>query len=121
MRRILTIEDNHRQQKVYKYWFAEDELDFCDSISDANKFLETKDYDVILLDLYLGARESGLSFLEELSKRKDVKSKVIVISAYLDFIKELAMKAKNDIVLLTKEEATQERLVEEVKRLSGKM
>jgi len=120
VRRILIIEDNHRQQKVYKYWFPDDLLDSCDSISDANKFLETKDYDVILLDLYLGANESGFSFLEEFSKRKDVKSKVIVISAYLDSIKELAMKEKNDIVWLTKEEATQERLVEEIKRIENR-
>jgi hypothetical protein len=46
---------------------------------------------------------------------KDVKPKVIVVSAYLDSIKELAIKEKKDIVWLTKEEATQERLSKEMK------
>ena len=154
MNKILIIEDNHTQQEVYKYWFADDSaegvtqcieprhrtvLDFCDSISDAEKFLETKDYDFILLDLHLGDKESGLSFLERLPKRKDVKPKVIVVSAYLDFLaeglvslrgamqcshctpsalitprQELVMKEKKDIVWLTKEEATQKRLMEEM-------
>ncbi|MBC8520448.1 MAG: response regulator, partial [Methanomicrobia archaeon] len=138
MKNILIIEDNHTQQEIYKYWFVDDSaegvtqciepghrtaLDFCDSIPDAEKFLETKDYDFILLDLHLGDKESGLSFLERLPKRKDVKPKVIVVSAYLDFLaeglvspitprQELVMKEKKDIVWLTKEEATQKRLME---------
>jgi predicted nucleotide-binding protein (sugar kinase/HSP70/actin superfamily) len=85
-----------------------------------------KDYDIILLDLHLGESESGFSFLEnlELKVRKtpkspsdsfgDVKPKVIVVSAYLDSIKELAIKEKKDIVWLNKEEATQERLMKEM-------
>ena len=43
MKRILIIEDNTGQQKVYQHWFSEHdydevgrcELDFCDNISDA--------------------------------------------------------------------------------------
>jgi len=48
--------------------------------------------------------------------RKDINPKVIVVSAYPDSIKELAMKEKENVVWLTKEEATQERLVGEVNR-----
>ena len=114
MKRILVIEDNQSQQKVYQHWFVDNLLDFCDSVSDAKKFLETKDYDVILLDLYLGDKESGLPFLEELSKRKDVKPKVIVVSAYLDSLQDIVIKEEKNVVWLTKEEATQKRLMEEM-------
>jgi len=112
MKKILVIEDNHGQQEVYKYWFSDHSLDFCEKISDAWRLLETKDYDFILLDLYLGAEESGASFLEEL---KDVKPKVIVVSAYISSLKEPVMKEKKNVVWLDKEEATQERLMEEMK------
>jgi DNA-binding NtrC family response regulator len=121
VKKILVIEDNHGQQEVYKYWFSNHSLDFCEKISDAWRLLETKDYDFILLDLYLGAEESGASFLEEL---KDVKPKVIVVSAYLSFLTlrrsrgllfaESVMKEKENVVWLDKEEATQERLMKEM-------
>jgi DNA-binding response OmpR family regulator len=114
VKRILIIEDLKGQQIVYKYWFSNHSLDFCDNISDASLLVQVKDYDIILLDLHLGESESGFSFLENL-ELKDVKPKVIVVSAYLDSIKELAMKEKKDIVWLTKEEATQERLSKEMK------
>jgi response regulator of citrate/malate metabolism len=120
MKKILVIEDNHGQQEVYKYWFSNHSLveravalphlDFCEKISDAWRLLETKDYDFILLDLYLGAEESGASFLEGLI----IKPKVIVVSAYLSFLKESVMKEKENVVWLDKEEATQERLIFEM-------
>lgn len=113
MKRILIIEDSKGQQIVYKYWFSDHSLDFCEKSSDASLLVRTKDYDVILLDLHLGEYESGFSFLENL-ELKDVKPKVIVVSAYLDSIKELVMKEKKDIVWLNKEEATQERLMKEM-------
>jgi len=121
VKKILVIEDNHGQQEVYKYWFSNHSLveravalphlDFCEKISDAWRLLETKDYDFILLDLYLGAEESGASFLEELI----IKPKVIVVSAYLSFLTDLVMKEKENVVWLDKEEATQERLMKEMK------
>jgi DNA-binding response OmpR family regulator len=111
VKKILVIEDNHGQQEVYKYWFSDHSLDFCEKISDAWRLLETKDYDFILLDLYLGEKESGASFLEKL---KDVKPKVIVVSAYTSFLKEPVMKEKENVVWLDKEEATQERLMKEM-------
>ena len=129
MNKILIIEDNHTQQEVYKYWFADDSaegvtqcieprhrtvLDFCDSISDAEKFLETKDYDFILLDLHLGDKESGFSFLEKLPKLPIFKAKVIVVSAYLDPLRKPVIKGKKNVVWLTKEEATQEQLMVEI-------
>ncbi len=100
-------------------------LDFCDSISDAEKFLETTDYDFILLDLHLGDKESGFSFLEKLPKLPLFKAKVIVVSAYFDPLAEglvlpitprrkPVIKEKKNVVWLTKEEATQERLMEEI-------
>jgi hypothetical protein len=46
---------------------------------------------------------------------KDVKPKVIVVSAYLSFLKEPVMKEKENVVWLDKEEATQERLIFEMK------
>ena len=110
---ILVVEDNHSQQKVYEYWFADDS---CDSITDAWELFQTKHYDAVLLDLHLGDKESGLHFLERLSLHKDVKPKVIVVSAYLSFLQEPMIKEKENVVWLTKEEATQERLVEEVNR-----
>jgi len=110
VKKILVIEDNHGQQEVYKYWFSNHSLDFCEKISDAWRLLETKDYDFILLDLYLGAEESGASFLEELI----IKPKVIVVSAYLSFLTDLVMKEKENVVWLDKEEATQERLMKEM-------
>jgi len=120
VKKILVIEDNHGQQEVYKYWFSDHllveravalpHLDFCEKISDAWRLLETKDYDFILLDLYLGAEESGASFLEELI----IKPKVIVVSAYLSFLTDLVMKEKENVVWLDKEEATQERLMKEM-------
>jgi ActR/RegA family two-component response regulator len=73
-----------------------------------------KDYDIILLDLHLGESESGLSLLENF-EMKDVKPKVIVVSAYLSFLKEPVMKEKENVVWLDKEEATQERLIFEMK------
>jgi len=76
--------------------------------------VQTKDYDVILLDLHLGESESGFSFLDNF-ELKDSKPKVIVVSAYFSSLKEPMMKEKKDIVWLDKEEATQERLTEEMK------
>jgi CheY-like chemotaxis protein len=124
----LIIEDNHSQQKVYQYWFSDYLCDFCDSISDALKRVTATDYDVILLDLHLGAKESGFSFLEALPRLKvqkipespsdyfgDGKPKVVVVSAYLDSLKEFVIEEKENVVWLTKEEATQERLIEAMK------
>jgi CheY-like chemotaxis protein len=115
VKRILIIEDNKSQQKVYQYWFSDYLCDFCDSISDALKWVTAKDYDVILLDLHLGAKESGFSFLEELPKvqKTSKEPKVVVVSAYLDSL--FAIEEKENLVWLTKEEATQERLIEEIK------
>jgi len=113
---ILVVEDNQSQQKVYKYWFANDSLDCCDSIQDAWELFQTKHYDAVLLDLYFGDKESGFYFLERLSKLQDVKTKVIVVSAYLDFLQELTIRKGKNLVWLTKEEATQKRLAEEIKK-----
>ena len=113
MKRILIIEDNTGQQEVYKYWFSDHSLDFCEKISDALRLVQTKDYDIILLDLHLGESESGFSFLDNF-ELKDGKPKVIVVSAYLSSLKEPVMKENKDIVWLDKEEATQEVLMEEM-------
>ena len=115
---ILVVEDNHSQQKVYKYWFADDSLDSCDSIADAWELFQTKHYDAVLLDLFLGDKESGFYFLEKLSELQGVKPKVIVVSEYLDFLQEPMIKEEENLVWLTKEEATQERLVQEINRHS---
>jgi len=113
VKRILIIEDLKGQQIVYKYWFSSHSLDFCEKISDASLLVKMKDYDFILLDLNLGESDSGFSFLDNF-EIKDDKPKVIVVSAYLDSIKELVMKEKKNIVWLDKEEATQERLMKEM-------
>ena len=114
MKRILIIEDSKGQQKVYKYWFSDHSLDFCDKISDALRLVQTTSYDVILLDLHLGESESGFSFLDNF-ELKDSKPKVIVVSAYFSSLKEPMMKENKDIVWLDKEEATFERLTQEMK------
>ncbi|MBC8231276.1 response regulator [bacterium] len=124
MKQILIIEDSKGQQKVYKYWFSDHSLveravalphlDFCDKISDALRLVQTTYYDVILLDLHLGESESGFSFLDNF-ELKDSKPKVIVVSAYFSSLKEPMMKENKDIVWLDKEEATFERLTQEMK------
>jgi len=115
VKRILIIEDDKSQKMVYQYWFSENYLlDLCDNISDAFLLLKKKGYDVILLDLHLGEFESGFSLLEKLKTQNLVKPKVIVVSAYLDSLKELTAKEKENIVWLDKEEATQERLIKEM-------
>jgi DNA-binding NtrC family response regulator len=113
VKRILIIEDSKGQQIVYKHWFSDHSLDFCDNIYDASLLVETKDYDVILLDLHLGESESGLSFMENF-EIKDGKPKVIVVSAYIYSLTKPVMKKKENIVWLDKEEATQERLMKEM-------
>ena len=113
MKRILIIEDSKGQQKVYKYWFSDHSLDFCEKNSDALRLVRVRDYDIILLDLHLGESESGVSFLDNF-ELKNVKPKVIVVSAYIYSLKEPVMKEKENVVWLDKEEATQERLMEEM-------
>lgn len=113
MKRILIIEDSKGQQKVYKYWFSDHSLDFCEKISDALRLVQVNDYDIILLDLHLGESESGFSFLDNF-ELKDDKPKVIVVSAYFSSLKKPVMKEKETVVWLDKEEATQERLSKEM-------
>ena len=125
MKTILVVEDDPSTQFVYSIWLDEYDLDFCKNATEARNALAKKQYDIVLLDINLGDRMTGLKLLEDLIEEKPalersegMESKILVISEYLSELERLKRKYREP-VYLTKEEATKDRVKMEVKRLLG--
>jgi len=114
--RILIVEDNKGQQMVYQHWFEGETLDLCDSVDGARELIKKKKYDAVILDLYLKDKESGFRLLEEIAQSK-LRPKIIIVSAYIDQLQEMFPVEMKGVTWIPKEEATRERLKEELERV----
>lgn len=115
MSKILLVEDDVSMQFLYELWLSEFVLEFCDNESEAQNAIKQNNYDLVILDIDLGKGLTGLTILDEIAK-KHPSLKVLVISMYLNEFRPLQGKYPQ-YIYLNKEEASQERVREAVKKL----
>jgi CheY-like chemotaxis protein len=108
MKTILVVEDDPSTQFVYSIWLNEYNMDSCKNATEARNALAKKQYDIVLLDINLGAEMTGLKLLENLIEEK-TEANILVISEYLSELERLKQKYCKP-VYLTKEEATKDRV-----------
>jgi len=76
---ILAIDDNATQLKIFEKYLSSDyELALVKSASEALTLLQTRDFDLILLDIEM-PDVSGFEFLHEIRKIPEYMSKPVVI------------------------------------------
>ena len=107
------MEDNRGQQMVYRLWFEDHPPDICDSVERARKLLEENRYDAVIIDLYLKEDETGLRLIEEMARKRE-RSRIVIVSAYTDKLREMFPVKLEGVSWLSKEEATRERLMREL-------
>ena len=115
MSKILLVEDDISMQFLYGVWLDEFEIECYKNEREAQDAIKQSNYDLVILDIDLGKGATGLNLLEEIVE-KHPSLKVFVISVYLTEFHVLQHKYPQ-YTYLSKEEATQERVIEEVKRL----
>ena len=125
MSKILLVEDDISMQFLYGVWLDEFDaeglgtdgtaIDCCNNEREAQNAIKQGNYDLVILDIDLGEGATGLELLHEIAKNHP-SLKVLVISIYLNQFPRLQRQFPQ-YVYLSKEEATQEMVREEVKRL----
>lgn len=115
MSKILLVEDDESMQFLYKFWLSEFDIECCENEREAQNAITQQNYDLVILDIDLGEGATGLELLGAIA-RNHPSLKVLVISIYLHQFRLLQRKYPQ-YVYLSKEEASQERVTEEVKKL----
>jgi len=113
--KILLVEDDVSMQFLYKLWLDDFFLESCENEREAQNAIKQQNYDLVILDIDLGEGATGLEVLDEMAKNHP-SLKVLVISFYLNQFRILQRKYPQ-YVYLNKEEASRERVREEVKKL----
>jgi len=113
--KILLVEDDVSMQFLYKRWLSDFFLESCQNEKEAQDAITQQHYDLVILDIDLGEGATGLELLDEMAKNHP-SLKVLVISFYLNQFRILQRKYPQ-YVYLSKEETSQERVREEVKKL----
>ena len=98
---------------IYQLWFENETLDICASIEEAGKLLRDNRYDAVIIDLYLKDRESGIKVLKEIAQQEH-KPPIIIVSAYIEQLREMFPIELEGVSWVPKEEATKERLMKEL-------
>ena len=91
MAHILIVEDNDDIALLYKRMFLKHETDIVDSAPAAIEYLQTKKPDLMILDFHLSG-SVGMTVLDNVRSREDLKSLAIVAISADDLQKEEAQK-----------------------------
>jgi len=83
--RLLIVEDDELNQKVYKAIFSKDyEIIICGDDEEFNTALRENDYDLFIIDLALSCGKNGTDLIRELRKIEKYKDiPIIVVSAFV--------------------------------------
>jgi DNA-binding NtrC family response regulator len=102
-------------QFLYELWLSEFVLESCQNEREAQDAIKQQHYHLVILDIDLGEGPTGLNILNQIAQQHPAL-KVLVISFYLNQFQVLQGKYPQ-YVYLNKEEATPERVREEVNKL----
>ena len=81
---VLIVEDEIESRKYFQLILSKKfEVDFCDTKKSMFELLDTKTYDVILMDVSLKNGHSGIELIKELKRKSSFKNiPIICISAH---------------------------------------
>ena len=99
---ILVTEDDFENQKFLKFLLDKDfEVEVCDSAESFFKNLNSRKFDIILMDISLKGNKTGLDLTQEIKKHPEYKGIPIVCLSAHAFKKDRdnAMRAGVDVFL----------------------
>ena len=80
---VLVVEDDTSAQELMRWFLPETyDVDFVSSAPAAQEALENEPYDLILMDIDLGGRRSGIDVLNGMEEEAIVATKVLAVTAY---------------------------------------
>jgi CheY-like chemotaxis protein len=80
---VLVVEDDASAQELMRWLLpATYEVDYVDSAAAAQDALEQQSYDLILMDIDLGGRRSGVDVLNSMPEEAATAAKTLAVTAY---------------------------------------
>lgn len=121
MKRMLVVEDDYLSQRVFQRLFKKDfNVDFCDSSDEYYKNFSNEKYDIIIMDVSLKGKKSGLDLIHEIKSIQDKRNTPIICLTAHAFAKDRTNAIESGADLFLAKPVMNEILLDAVKLLINK-
>ncbi|MBS3945624.1 MAG: response regulator [Melioribacter sp.] len=121
MKRMLVVEDDYLSQRVFQRLFKKDfNVDFCDSSDEYYKNFSNEKYDIIIMDVSLKGKKSGLDLIHEIKIIQDKRNTPIICLTAHAFAKDRTNAIESGADLFLAKPVMNEILLDAVKLLINK-
>lgn len=118
MKRMLVVEDDYLSHLIFNRLFEKEfKVDFCDSGDEYYKSYSNQKYDIIIMDVSLKGKKSGLELIQEIKSVPEKRDTPIICLTAHAFAEERTKAMKSGANMFLAKPVMSETIVDAVKRL----